>query len=282
MDLRQQKRLRQDYLVTHWEMHGGNYGGDVSNKAICAAIGIDYDTDATIICQFLRGEEFITWSSFESVHLEPKGRLEAERIMEERYAEKETRVLRKIYDMSKQDTTRPVGFHEIEPDVGLAERELSGICKGLEEQRFIEWPGGDYVQITREGIRAIDDLGKSKPPLGGDTYQMNVHTIHGPVQQGSGNVQNIQITNNPDFDQAMAGLLQLIEASRLPADEIEELRDEVTKLNKLALSEPKPGLLERAKARIDVMKVSFEGAKLLVQAAPYLHTAWEYFKAKHS
>jgi hypothetical protein len=68
----------------------------------------------------------------------------------------------------------------------------------------------------------------------------------------------------------------------LPNDDIEELKDEVIKLNRLALSEPKPGLLEKARARIDVLKVSFEAAKLLVQAAPYLHTAWEYFKKKYS
>lgn len=157
-------------------------------------------------------------------------------------------------------------------------------CKGLEEQGFIEWPGGDYVNITSAGIHAIESLGQPPPKAGGDTYHMKIGTVHGAVQQGSGNVQNVNITvtNNPEFDQAIAGLIQVNEASRLPDDEIEELRDEVSKLNRLALSEPKPGLLEKAKARIDLMKISFEGAKLLVQAAPYLHTAWEYFKAKHS
>ena len=46
----------------------------------------------------------------------------------------------------------------------------------------------------------------------------------------------------------------------------------------LARSEPKPGLLEKAKARIDIAKVGFEGANLLVAAAPHLHTAWEHLR----
>lgn len=54
-----------------------------------------------------------------------------------------------------------------------------------------------------------------------------------------------------------------------------ELRDEVAKLNKFALSEPNPDSLEKAKFRFEKTKLCFEGAKLMVQAAPYLHTAWE-------
>jgi Mn-dependent DtxR family transcriptional regulator len=284
MDLRRQKKLREDYLATLWEMHAGNYGADVDNKELCRRIGIDYDTEGTIIAQPLYGEELIKWTSFERVFLLPKGRPEAERIVEQRYAAKETLVLKKIYELSGQNTTKIVGFHELVPATGMTDREVSGVCKGLEEQGFIEWPGGDYVNITSAGIHAIESLGQPPPKAGGDTYHMKIGTVHGAVQQGSGNVQNVNITvtNNPEFDQAIAGLLQLIQASRSPDDEIEELKDEVVKLNRLALSEPKPGLLEKAKARIDLMKVSFEGAKLLVQAAPYLHTAWEYFKAKHS
>jgi Mn-dependent DtxR family transcriptional regulator len=284
MDLRQEKKRREDFLVALWEMHNGNYGGDQPTKELCKKIGVDYDTEGSIIGQYLYRADMVQWSSFEWISLTPKGIMEAERIVELRYAEKETLVLKKIYELSGQNTTKIVGFHELVPALGMTDPEVSGICKGLEERGFIEWPGGDYVNITSRGIHAIESLGQPPPKGSGDTYQLNIGTSHGPIQQGSNNTQNIQIniTNNPEFDQAMAGLLQLIEASRLPADEIQELRDEVTKLNKLALSEPRPGLLEKAKARIDVMKVSFEGAKLLVQAAPYLHTAWEYFKAKHS
>src|ERR1051325_2556571 len=104
MDLAREKKLREDFLVTLWEMHAGNYGGDVSTKQLAERIGIDYDTEASRIGQFLRGEGLISWMSFDRVFLEPKGRLIAEDIVERRYAETELRVLTKIYDLSTKNT----------------------------------------------------------------------------------------------------------------------------------------------------------------------------------
>src|SRR5712692_4000527 len=97
---------------------------------------------------------------------------------------------------------------------------------------------------------------------------MNIGTLHGAAQQGSGNVQNVNntVTNNPDFDKAIAATVEVIKASGLSDDEIEELQGEVARLNRLMLSEPKPGLLERAKARIDVIKLGLAGTQALVTA----------------
>lgn len=282
MDLRQQKRLREDFLVTLWEMHGGNYGGDQSTREVCKRIGVDYDTEGSIIGQYLYRAGMVQWSSFDWISLTPKGIEEAERIVESRYAEKETRVLKKIYELSGQNTVKPVGFHELVPAVGMTDREVSGVCKGLEEQGYIDWPGGDYVQITAAGIHAIESLGQPKPNSSGDTYNMNIGTLHGAAQQGSGNVQNVNITvtNNPEFDQAIAATVELIKASGLPDDEIEELEGEVASLNRLMLSESKPGLLERAKARIDVVKLGLAGTEALIKTAPHLEKIWELLRAK--
>jgi hypothetical protein len=269
-------------LLCIYKETNGNLFESVSRVQILIKCGLNTQEGASSVL-YLKQKNFLR-TSYLNVGITTEGIDEAERIMEENYAEKETRVLKKIYELSGQNTTKIVGFHELVPATGVTDPEVSGICKGLEERGFIEWPGGDYVNITSRGIHAIDSLGQPPPKSGGDTYNLSIGASHGPIQQGPGNTQNIQInvTNNPDFDQAIAGLLQIIEASRLPNDEIEELKDEVVKLNRLALSEPKPGLLEKAKARIDLMKITFEGAKLLVHAAPYLHTAWEYFKAQYS
>lgn len=202
--------------------------------------------------------------------------------MQNSYDQLETKVLKKIYDLSGQNSAKPVFTHQLESELGLGCHKVTGFCKGLNEQGLINWPPDveAYLYITRAGIDAIQSLGKPKPPSGGDTYNTHIGTIHGAAQIGSGNVQNVQmsVTNNPEFDQAISRLLQVVQASGLPSDELEELNDEVIKLNKLALSEPKADSLEKAKFRIDKAKLSFEAAKLLAQAAPHLHTAWEYFK----
>ena len=282
MDLQRQKKLREDFLVTLWEMHDGNYAGDRPTREICMRIGVDYDTEGSIIGQYLYRAGLVQWSSFDWISLTPKGIQEAERIVESRYAARETWVLKKIYELSNQNTVEIVGFHELVPAVGLTDREVSGICNGLEEQGYIEWPGGDYVQITAAGIRAIESLGQPKPMTGGDTYNMNIGTLHGAAQQGSGNIQNVNITvtNNPEFDKAIAAIAEIIRAADLPAEEIEELQGEIERVNKLMLSEPKPGLLERAKARVDVIKLGLAGTDALIKAAPYLEKVWELLKAR--
>lgn len=278
MDLWQEKKRRDDFLVTLLEMHAGNYGGDRPTKELCKTIGLDYDTDCSIVGQYLYKKGFVQWSSFDWISLTTSGIEEAERIVESRYAVKAQRVLKKIYDMSKGLPGEILGFDFLVKELGMTDDEVSRICTGLEQEGYIDWPGGDVLEMTALGAQAIESSGEKR--FGGDTYNTNIGTIHGAAQIGSGNVQNVQInvSNNPEFDQAIAGLLQIVQASGLTNDEVEELKDEVTKLNKLALSEPEPGSLEKAKFRIDKAKLSFEAAKLLVQAAPHLHTAWEYLK----
>jgi hypothetical protein len=199
--------------------------------------------------------------------------------MQNAYTQKETLILRKIYELSGQNTTKVIGFHELVPAVEMTDRDVTGICKGLAEQGYIEWPAEGLVTITRKGIHAIDSLGQPKERGGGDTYNTNIHNLQGGAQFGPGNTQNIQVnqTNNPEFDQAISGLLQLIQASGLPKDEIEELQGEVERLSKLALSEPKPGLFEKAKARLDFIKLGLQGTEVLIKAGPLLLTALEHF-----
>lgn len=264
------------YLEKLYELSEGGLNPQVDYRKVQAELGCS-NAEFRSAGDYLESKDLISWEdcTVPNVRITTRGI----DVMQNSYAEKEILVLKKIYDLSDQNTLKIVGLHELVAALGMTDREVSGFCKGLEGRGFIEWPG-DFVHITREGIDAIDSLGQPPPKGGGDTYNLHIGTSHGPIQQGSGNTQNIQVnvTNNSDFDQAIAGLLQLIEASGLQRDEAEELKDEVIKLNKLAVSEPRPGLLEKAKARIDVAKVGFDGAKLLVAASPHLHTAWEYLK----
>src|SRR5260370_4137786 len=100
MDLLRQEKLRERYLVALWESHAGNYGGHRPNREVCEKAGIDYDKEALIICQYLQRKGYISWSSFEWVHLEPEGIFEAERLVKSTYQEKANRVLQKLHEMS--------------------------------------------------------------------------------------------------------------------------------------------------------------------------------------
>jgi hypothetical protein len=46
------------------------------------------------------------------------------------------------------------------------------------------------------------------------------------------------------------------------------------------LSEPKPGLLERAKARMDVVKLGLAGTEALIKVTPHLQKIWDLLSSK--
>ena len=194
--------------------------------------------------------------------------------MAERYEEKERRVLQKLYDERHRKDTHPYEPAELARELNIDIDDVEDIILELEKKGLTG--GTDEVSwILPAGIKEIEKL--PEPPRQSPINVMHIGTNYGAAAVGSNINQNVTLTNNPDFDRAIAGLLQLIQSSQLPNDEIEELQEEVVKLKKLALTAPKPGLLEKAKARIDFVKLGLEGTELLVKAAPLLQTAWDHF-----
>ena len=75
---------------------------------------------------------------------------------------------------------------------------------------------------------------------------------------------------------AVKNLIQLIESSSLPLKE--ELQEHVVHVSKLAVQEPSPAMLERAKFRLSMVESRLKGTDLLIKAAPYLAAALDYFR----
>ncbi len=108
------------------------------------------------------------------------------------------------------------------------------------------------------------------------------HNYGAIAQGGKGNIQNVTLTNtnNPNFDQALASLVELIRTAQISDDDKQELEEEVGRVNKLALREPAPGLLDRAKSRLDMIKLAVTGTDIAIKAAPHLDTLWELLKQR--
>jgi Mn-dependent DtxR family transcriptional regulator len=282
MNLRQERKRREDFLITLWEMHAGNYGGDQSTKEVCRRIGIDYDTDGSIVGQYLYRAGLVKWASFEWISLTPEGIREAERIVELRYAEKERRVLQKLYDERERRYTNPHQPDELARELNLDLREVQDIVIELERKGLTK--GNDQATwIIAAGMELIESGGQ-QIAAPGVSFTTNIHgPNYGGIQQGGqGNTQNVTLTNtnNADFDRALASIVELIRASNLPAHDKEELEGEIVNVNKLALREPSPGLLERAKSRLDLVRLGLQGGDLLIKAGPHLEVAWEFLKHK--
>jgi hypothetical protein len=210
MDHFREKKLREEYLLALLELHNGNYGSDVSNKEACAKIGIEYNGEATRICQHLRRENFVTWVSFERIALTPAGSRETERIRDFRFKKKEDRILDELYNRYNSvppDIKVITTVEELE-HLKIPENELMLILSDLDERGLVHF-GDDEADITHSGLRDVEARHRNQEPRG-DTYTMHIENVEGGVQQGPNNVQNVNITNYQPISNVLPDLIKLI------------------------------------------------------------------------
>src|SRR4030095_14618006 len=113
-----------------------------------------YNGEATRICQHLRREELVTWTSFERIALTPKGSREAERIRDARFQQKEDRIMDELYNLKDPDFTTFVMIAGL-AHLKVAEDEMRVILNDLDERGFVSF-ADDRVQITSTGVRAVE------------------------------------------------------------------------------------------------------------------------------
>jgi hypothetical protein len=220
------------------------------------------------------------------VEITDRGIEEAERIMQNQ----RDIALQKLNELAVESEIGYVLVTKIAQALGLDFNKLYEIFRYWEEKQYVEMSHEvdiehELVRITSIGIDALE--GRDRAALmspSNITYNTTVqgHNYGGIQQGGQGNKQNITHTNtnNPNFDKAIASIIELIRSSNLPADDKQELEGEVANVNKLALREPAPGLLEKAKSRLDMVRLGLQGTDLLIKAGPHLEAAWEFLKHK--
>ena len=277
--------LRRRYLYRLYELSGGSTIEGVPFNQIDEDLGISDDDDTKIV-MYLQEKGLAGYSTSGHVSITVRGIDEVERVMAETYAEKVRMVLKKIYDMSGPPYTNEVMYFDLLRELGMNGREINPILDDFRNRRgWLGESSDESVCLSPEGVLEVENSRVERPRArGGDVYQTHIHgPNYGGIQQGGqGNTQNITLTNtnNPDFDRVLTSLVEIIRSSQIPDDDKQELEEEVSKINKLALKEPAPGLLDRAKARLDVIKLAITGTDIAIKAAPHLDTLWELIKHK--
>jgi hypothetical protein len=277
--------LRRRYLYRLYELSGQSTIEEVPFNRIDEDLGIS-DEDDTKIVMYLQEKNLAGYSTSGHVSITARGIDEVERIMAETYAEKMRMVLKKIYDMSGPPYTNEVIYFNLLRELGMNGRELNPILDDFRNRRgWLGESSDESVCLSPEGVLEVENSRVERSRGGGgDVYQTHIHgPNYGGIQQGGkGNTQNVTLTNtnNPDLDRALASIVELIRSSQIPDDDKQELEDEVGKVNKLALREPAVGLLERAKSRLDMIKLAITGTDIAIKAAPHIETAWELLKHK--
>jgi len=271
------QRMSDQYLTKLYELSEEGLKPQVDVNRAISEVGFSQE-DMRSIHRYLESKDLISWKCTVGFVLLTTRAIDA---MQNSYEAKEILVLKKIYELSSQNTTKPVFFPVLEPAMSMGWHELSGFLKGLEERGYVSWAGGDVIYITRDGIDAIDSLSRPKSKTGGDTYNTTIGTVQGATHIGPGGTQNVQFNYQP-ISEIIPQLTQLIETVRKEDfDTKDDVLHDLEIAHQVALANPnataKDGAWTRIQTKLTAAKTTMELAGFVVKTYPYWPQIWDFF-----
>lgn len=194
-------------------------------------------------------------------------------------------VLRKIYELADGQMAKDLGTEYLAHKLGVELRDVYHVLRYLDNKGLIKF-NYNRLNIKAPGIDEIEQT-ERHPERETQHFPANItynYTTHnyghvGGIQQGGqGNTQSVTITNNPEFNSAISELLQLVEAAKAPAEIKEGLTEDIQTIEKLAAKQPAPGLLERAKGKIDALKIAITATDVAIKSKPFIEKIYAHFE----
>lgn len=268
-DVYNDKKRHALFLLGLNKLSGGNPQQSVESAVLSKEIGM-VEPEIALVANYLKAEKLIEFRNFNFVNITHQGTIEADRIMTERFEEKERRVLQKLYD-ERERHPRGINPDELAAALDMELRDVHEVISELDDKK---WTGGtDEVSwISPAGMKEIEKL--PQEPI------QNIVHFHapntGPVQIGSNQTQNISY--NQSLTEIVPKLADLIAAVR--AQEFED-KDEVIadleKVKSLAQGDFNEGTLKRIQTRLTAAKTTMEIVGLAYQSLPYWPLIWAFF-----
>lgn len=333
------------FLLTLYSLSNGEVGKDISAERIFDIVHVDFDNKGAVL-RTLAHEGLVEWSNSANPKLSNKGKIEARKIMDSTYAERERAVLTAVYEIADRQIGKLVVISELAKALNMSSQEVTPILNDLEDRKGFLDGINEAVSITPKGVEFLEMASNSESSqqkhrdreyavlkylfdyggsvngsqiaeslsLPGDlvdtilldfqkhdwvslafgytaeitpagksafykwndrpesvsqsavTYNVN---NYGTAQiGGQGNTINIQQTSNPNFNEAIRSVIELLQSSSLNPDDKDEALADIQAVSKLAVQNP-PNAFERAKLKITAVETIVKGTDLVVQMAPY-------------
>lgn len=187
------------------------------------------------------------------------------------------KVLEEIYRLSGANPVDIVVIDQIEKNTQISTHEMNGILLYLESKDLIEFPGGDIVRIKSRGIDEVERA-KNHPEEKTDNFPPQINNItnihgnfYGGLQQGGeGNTQNNQVNVNPDFNNAIKELIDLVNNSDLHILEKEERLAEIDRIQQLAQREQTPEVQELGLSKVKLLETGLKVGEMALKASPLI------------
>ena len=272
------QELQRAYLLKLYELTDGNAFQDIERSVLNESLGITEQKESELLVYFKYGNliEF----TFSGANLQPEGIIFAEEYMAQDYADKELLVLKTIYEMGKNKPKRDVLYVDLlYSNATFKDDELNSIIEELERKGFLGKASDECVRISPQGMEFIE--GKSNMPnhqSSRDVYNTYINAPSNNLIGGKSNTQNAQINLNPEFDNAIKSIVDLIQASSISGFKKDDLLSNVEHIKQLPSSEPSVELVEHAKSKINYLDAAVKGTDIAVKVVPYLPALITYFE----
>ncbi len=191
-------------------------------------------------------------------------------MVEERFEEKERRVLQTLLDQRKD---HPNGFYpeELATALKLPLGEVQEICVELEAKGWAD--GGDETTwIIPAGIKELQK--KQEPPT---PHIVINNPQNSPMSFGNNSNQTVNY-NNQSLAEVLPAIAQLIDDVRkYDFDTRADVLQELEKVQTLAKGEMNAGVWQLIQLRLLTVKTTLEIAKIGAGTLPYWPAVWNFF-----
>jgi hypothetical protein len=188
---------------------------------------------------------------------------------------KRYQLLRKIFEKTKGNSLNFISFDQLQKEEGLMQEEFFTLTDYLKNEGLVSYPVLGSITITHRGVKEIEASVRNPNKATEHFTHTVIQNFHGNVygvQTGDQNTQNIQV-NNPEFNENLSKLIELIKESSLTEVQREETIEDLERVGKLAQKEKTPDVLEAAKKRLDLVKTSID---IATNIGPTAITCWQY------
>ena len=200
--------------------------------------------------------------------------------MAQNYADKELFVLKTIDEMSKNNPRGEVHAREVQNALGLSFHEFYEITLELyDRKRYLGAASDEHIKLSPAGKEFLQGKSNmSNHQSVRDIYNTYVNAPSNNQIGGQYNTQNAQINLNPEFDNAIKAITDLIQSSSISGFKRDDLLSTIEHIKQLPSSKPSPELVEHAKSKISYLDTVIKGTDLAIKVAPYLPALVTYFE----
>lgn len=188
------------------------------------------------------------------------------------------KILSHIYRFTERGT-KPLIAYKFANIIATPAEKVYEAVRYLEERLLVNFDNG-AIWMTPRGIAELE-----KPvaptftsPVTHNTTNINAPNTGNVQTGGAGNVQNIRVTNNPDFDNSIRAILELLQSAHLNEDVRDDVIRDVHTVNRIAIDDPSAQGAERAMAKLSYIETALKGADIALKIAPYLPHLYSFFQ----